>query len=460
MAGLRCRGLDDRCRISDSAGLRGACYHRGVVGHDAVRSSQVRAVGAAFLRARPWVVAPVAIVNLLCLVRAGAPMLQLRVLGVGVAALLGFFVVEAIRFRREVVREGQLRRSLWITAAALLLACAASGGPRSPMVTLLVAPVGVAFAAFGRGRGNTALLLAVLAGLGGLALLPTGTPFPAIAAPQAAVMTVASAAASLVLLWIGVTGLTTAYLDGGAALARTRDAMLDAMNDRMRGAEAIGARVAHEIRNPLTAIKGLVQLLARGAHEERDQRRFEVVLAEVGRVEETLAAYLSFARPLAELHPGPVRLATLLQELALLLEARAGALGLQIVLRVEDVEIVGDRRRLQEALLNLASNALEATPPGGSLTLTLGPVGAGARIKVIDDGQGMTADQLARLGTPFVTGRPGGTGLGVTLARAVVLQHGGRMQHRSAPGQGTRVTLTLPGEPGGALPDGEDLDRR
>lgn len=423
-----------------------------------MRSSQVRAVGAAFLRARPWLVAPVAAINLTCLLRAGAPVEQLRVLGPGIAALLGFFVYEAIRFRHRVVGEGQLRRSLVITAAALLLACVASGGPRSPMVPLLLAPVGVAFAAFGRGRGNTWLVLAVLAGLAGLIVMPA--PFPAIAAPQAAIMTVASAAGSLVLLWIGVTGLTTAYTRSGEALARTRDAMLEAMTDRMRGAESLGARVAHEIRNPLTAIKGLVQLLARGDHEERDRRRLEVVLAEVERVEETLAAYLSFARPLAELQPAPVALATLLTELAALLEARAAAGGVRVVVQADAAAIVGDRRRLQEALLNLASNALEATAPGGTLTLTARPRGEAARLEVVDDGCGMTPEQLARLGTPFVTGRPGGTGLGVTLARAVVLQHGGRMTHTSAPGQGTRVTLDLPATPGGALPDGEDPDRR
>ena len=417
-------------------------------------------MGTAFLRARPWVVAPVAAINLVCLLRAGAPAAQLRVLGPGIAALLGFFVYEAVRFRREVVREAQLRRSLVVTAAALLLACAASGGPRSPMVPLLLAPVGVAFAAFGRGRGNTVLLLAVLAGLAGLSLLPAELPFPAIASPQAAVMTVASAGGSLVLLWIGVTGLTTAYARSGEALASTRDGMLEAMNERMRGAESLGARVAHEIRNPLTAIKGLVQLLARGEHEARDQKRFEVVLAEVGRVEETLGAYLSFARPLAELRPERVDLAVLLAELAALLEARAEAGGVRVVVLAQAAAIVGDRRRLQEALLNLASNALEATPAGGTLTLGVTHKGGGACVTVIDDGRGMTPEQLVRLGTPFVSERPGGTGLGVTLARAVVLQHGGRMTHTSAVGQGTRVTLTLPGEPGGALPDGEDPDRR
>lgn len=417
-------------------------------------------MGTAFLRARPWVVAPVAAINLVCLLRAGAPAAQLRVLGPGIAALLGFFVYEAVRFRREAVREAQLRRSLVVTAAALLLACAASGGPRSPMVPLLLAPVGVAFAAFGRGRGNTVLLLAVLAGLAGLSLLPAELPFPAIASPQAAVMTVASAGGSLVLLWIGVTGLTTAYARSGEALASTRDGMLEAMNERMRGAESLGARVAHEIRNPLTAIKGLVQLLARGEHEARDQKRLEVVLAEVGRVEETLGAYLSFARPLAELRPERVDLAVLLAELAALLEARAEAGGVRVVVLAQAAAIVGDRRRLQEALLNLASNALEATPAGGTLTLGVTHKGGGACVTVIDDGRGMTPEQLVRLGTPFVSERPGGTGLGVTLARAVVLQHGGRMTHTSAVGQGTRVTLTLPGEPGGALPDGEDPDRR
>lgn len=425
-------------------------------GTDAVRSSQIRAVGTAFLRTRPWVVAPGAAVNVVCMLRAGAPTEQVRAMGIGIAALLAFFIYEAVRYRRVPAREDQLRRSLIVTAAALLLACAVSGGPRSPLVPLLLAPVGVAFAAFGRGRGNTLLLLAVIAGLAVLSYMPQGTPWPAIAAPQAAVMTLASVAVTLVLLFIGVTGLTDAYRRSGEVLARTRGAALDAMTDRMRGAEALGARVAHEIRNPLTAIKGLVQLLARGEHDGRDRKRLDVTLAEVARVEEILGAYLSFARPLAELRPAPLAPAELLHDLAALLEARAANIRL-VVDADPNLQIVGDRRRLQEALLNLASNALEATPNGGTLRLVArrGP-DSGAVLEVIDDGIGMTPEQLARLGTAFVTTRTGGTGLGVVLARAVVGQHGGSMQHTSAPGRGTTVTLTLPAEP----PHGEDLDRR
>lgn len=428
---------------------------------DAVRASQLRAVGTAFLRTRPWVVAPGAALNLACLLDAGAPPAQVRALGLGVAALLSFFVYEAIRYRRVPAREDQLRRSLLVTAGALLVACAGTGGARSPMLPLVLAPVGVAFAAFGRARATALLLLAAVLGVAGLSFLPPGTPFPAIAAPQAALMSCGSAAMALVLLWYGVTGLSDAYLRSGEALARTRGAALDAMHERMRDAEAIGARVAHEIRNPLTAIKGLVQLLARGDRDERDARRLGVVLAEVSRVEDTLAAYLSFARPLAELRPGPVDLGDLLRDLAALLEGRAGAAQVRIVLAaVPDLRITADRQRLQEALLNLASNAIEAMPTGGALTLSAAAVPGGAAIEVLDEGRGMSPEQLGRLGTPFETGRPGGTGLGVALTRAVVAQHGGRLVHTSAPGRGTRVTLTLPERPGEALPDGTAPDRR
>lgn len=428
---------------------------------DAARSSQIRAVGTAFLRTRPWVVAPGAAVNVLALVRADVPPAQLRGLGLGVAALLTFFIYEAVRYRRVPASADQLRRSLLITAGALLFACGATGGPRSPMLPLLLAPVGVTFAAFGRSATTAALLAAVILGLAVLSLLPLGTPFPPIPAGPAATMTLASVTVALVLLWYGVTGLSDAYLRSGDALARARGAALDAIAGRAADVESIGARVAHEIRNPLTAIKGLVQLLARGDHDARDARRLEVVLAEVGRVEDTLAAYLGHARLLAPLRPAPVDLGELLRDLAALLEARAAAAGVQVRVAADPgARLVGDRQRLQEALLNLAGNAIEAMPDGGALDLSARTYDGGAVIEVVDDGRGMDTDQLARLGTPFESARPGGTGLGVVHARAVVAQHGGRIVHTSAPGQGTRVTLTLPAEPGGAAPDGEAADRR
>lgn len=433
----------------------------GALSDDAARGARIRAVGTAFLRTRPWVVAPGVAINSACLVWADAPPAQLRAVGLGVGALLGFFVYEAVHYRRVAASAEQLRRSLLITAVALLFACAATGGMRSPMLPLLLAPVGVTFAAFGRSRTASLLLAVAVLGLAVLWFLPSGTPFPAIPARQAAPMALGSVTVALVLLWYGVTSLSDAYVRSGEALARTRGAALDAIAARAQDVESIGARVAHEIRNPLTAIKGLVQLLARGARDDKDARRLEVVLAEVARVEDTLAAYLSHARPLAALRPAPLDPGELLRDLAALLEGRAGAQRVQIQVVVDPAcRLVADRQRLQEALLNLASNAIEAMPDGGTLVLRAAAVDGGATIDVVDDGRGMSDDQLARLGTPFESSRPGGTGLGVAHARAVAAQHGGRLVHTSAPGRGTRATLTLPGEPGGALPDGEAADRR
>jgi signal transduction histidine kinase len=108
------------------------------------------------------------------------------------------------------------------------------------------------------------------------------------------------------------------------------------------------------------------------------------------------------------------------------------------------VPLVADPRRLKEALLNLAANALEATPAGGGLELRWGQEAGGAWLSLQDSGRGMSPEVLARVGTPFFTTRAGGTGLGVVLARAVVAQHGGSLAFESHEGRGTRVSLRLP----------------
>ena len=108
--------------------------------------------------------------------------------------------------------------------------------------------------------------------------------------------------------------------------------------------------------------------------------------------------------------------------------------------------LVADPRRLKEALLNLAANALEATPAGGTLGLRWGEDAGGAWLTLQDSGRGMSAQVLARVGTPFFTTREKGTGLGVVLARSVLAQHGGSLTFESEEGRGTRVTLRLPTE--------------
>jgi signal transduction histidine kinase len=102
-----------------------------------------------------------------------------------------------------------------------------------------------------------------------------------------------------------------------------------------------------------------------------------------------------------------------------------------------------DARRLKEAILNLALNALAASRPADRVELRCTARG-GLTIAIADSGRGMTSAELARVGTPGYTTRPGGTGLGVVLARRIVEQHGGTLTFTSAPGRGTTAQIELP----------------
>ena len=107
-------------------------------------------------------------------------------------------------------------------------------------------------------------------------------------------------------------------------------------------------------------------------------------------------------------------------------------------------KISGDPRRLREALLNLLSNALEASPPGSRIEVRLSDVAGDSVIEVVDNGRGIPREDLPRVGTPFFTTRAGGTGLGVVITRSIAEQHGGRLELESVPGRGTRATILLP----------------
>lgn len=408
-----------------------------------LRREQVRAVGTTFLRRRPLVAAPTALLNALLLHGSGAPLAQRASVGGTMVALLAFFCAEAWWLRRRQVDERWFLYSLVLTTLAVASGASLTGGAESPLVPLLFAPVGVGFAAFG---GSSAArswlgwsLLAVAVALG----LPWVVPTPAIAAPFSTAMTGVSAVAALVLLYLGVAGMTGAHARAAEQLDRLRQGVLDEARARAEETEGVGAKLAHELKNPLSAIKGLVQLLARGPQQPRDEKRFEVLLSEIERLGRTLEDYLSFARPLRDVSLGPVRVDHWLGELAAFIEPHAAAQQTRVVLQLEPVTAWVDPARLRDAVLNLTNNALGAMGQGGTLELHAGRLGSAAFVRVVDHGQGMSAEELAQLGTPFFSRRPGGTGLGLVIARGIARQHGGDLTFESARGAGTTATLTL-----------------
>jgi signal transduction histidine kinase len=414
---------------------------------DTLRRAQLRSVATAFLRIRPLVVGPAGPAILLALWFGGAPGAQIAALATVFGVVLGFFTFEALRSRRQEVGERWLRASLNLTVVLVCLACAVTGGARSPMLPVLFAPVVTAFAAFGRSRESSQTFGLCLLLVAVLAALPEGLPFPEFPRRTAGLVGFGALLVGLTLLHRSVCGLTDAHRRSGEELDSLRREALAASAERVRNLEAYAGKLAHELKNPLASIKALSQLVARSQRADRDAERLTVLNSEIERMERTLEDYLSFSRPLTELELGTVELGALADEALLLIRPRASEARVEFVRSGAAPTIEGDPRRLREALLNLLSNALEASPPDTRVAVRLSGASAGALIEVVDSGRGIRSEDLPRVGTPFFTTRPGGTGLGVVIARGIAEQHGGRLELESELGNGTRAALFLPHRP-------------
>lgn len=409
-----------------------------------LRAAQARAVGTAFLRLRAWIVTPNALAAFTLSYLAGAPRRQLVGMACGMTLALGFFWFEWARARRVLVTWRWLVRSLLATLVVLGAMTALSGATSSPMFPLLFAPTVTLFAIAGR-RAESLLAGALFAlVLAGLALIPTGAPFPPIGQPWHRAILTLNAVTAAALLLASVAGLTDALSRQAAELDRLREDVIEESRARSRTLDAVGARVAHELKNPLTAIKGLVALVARGNADPRHARRLEVVESEVARMEHILGDWLTFARPLEDLDRHPIDLGPVLADVVSTLEARASAAGVALHSQGIACPMQGDARRLKAAFLNLATNALEATPRGGAVSVTWTRDDHTVTVHVSDTGRGMSSEALGRVGTAFYTTRDEGTGLGVHIARVTFEQHGGALHHESREGEGTRATVTLP----------------
>lgn len=408
-----------------------------------LRRAQLRAVATVFLRRRPWVVAPALVAQAALLSSSDAPRRQVAAVLGGFTLLLTFFGWEAWRGRSALVSERGFLGSLLATLAGISMGALGTGGVTSPLLPVLFAPTVVGFAAFGRGRAGRVLLAALVAALAGLWIVPPGVPFAPLAAPTARAMSLVAALTALALLWVGVSSLSDAYAHAGDALAGAGEELLATAEARHAAMEAMGAQVAHEIKNPLTAIKGLSDLLAEQAERPADRQKLAVMSGEVARIEAILRDYLSFSRPLGALARESVDVGETLRTFGELLGHRAARAGVNLELAGDALVAEVDPRRVKEAVLNLVLNALEASPRGASVRVSWASEEGSVVVTVDDAGAGMSEAVAARAGEAFFTTRAGGTGLGVRLARRVAAEHGGSLVFESVPGRGTRARLSL-----------------
>ncbi len=231
--------------------------------------------------------------------------------------------------------------------------------------------------------------------------------------------------------------------------------------ERVAAWRELARRLAHELKNPLFPLQITVENLrrAREAHPAQFDEVFEestrTLLEELANLRGIVARFSDFARM-----PAPqkqmVDLNEIVRSVARLIEAQ---LSRQQIRLAEDLEptlprIQADPEQLKRAIQNLAVNAIDAMPDGGTLSLRSRRTGQGVAIEVADTGSGLTPEECARLFTPYYTTKHHGTGLGLAIVQSVVSDHGGRIRVDSQPGRGATFRIDLADSNHGALAPG------
>jgi two-component system sensor histidine kinase HydH len=217
--------------------------------------------------------------------------------------------------------------------------------------------------------------------------------------------------------------------------------------EKLAALGGLAAGVAHEIRNPLSSIKGLATYFAgKFAEGSEDRRVAGVMTQEVDRLNRVISELLEFARP-TEVKPQPTDINQLVRHSIKLVQQDAAAKRIEITQHLDNEmgQIDVDPDRLSQCLLNLYLNAFDAMPDGGRLTVSTW-IGTNNQlhIEVTDTGGGIDTGDMDQIFNPYFTTKPKGTGLGLPIVHKIMEAHGGRVQVNSTPGQGARFELIFP----------------
>ena len=216
-------------------------------------------------------------------------------------------------------------------------------------------------------------------------------------------------------------------------------------SEKLTVAGQLAAGIAHEIRNPLTAIKGFFKLLEREAKTQKDY--YPIIESELDRIELILSELLLLAKPNAVKFE-EISLATVLKEVTTLLETQSILSNIWFELKVdvasEDAKIKGDPNQLKQVFINLLKNGIEAMDNGGVIKISTEFQSKGILVTVLDQGVGIPEELINRLGEPFFTTKNTGTGLGLMITYNIIKNHGGTVSVSSKKGIGTKFDIFLP----------------
>jgi signal transduction histidine kinase len=235
--------------------------------------------------------------------------------------------------------------------------------------------------------------------------------------------------------------------------------------DRLATVSLVAAGLAHEIRNPLTAIKGFVQLMSRKPDQPVQPAHLHIMLTEIERIERLTNEFRMLARPPRPPQYKFIDLIPVIRDVLLLIDRQAADRGASITFQVEAAgqnrlfwplfvdadcapedffKVRGDDGQIKQVLLNLLRNAIEATGTDGRIQVSIKKDEQYVIVDVQDSGGGIAPEILTQIGTPFFTTKESGTGLGLSLCFSIIQQHGGKIEINSVLNRGTIVTIRLP----------------
>ncbi|MDF2658734.1 MAG: two-component sensor histidine kinase [Paenibacillus sp.] len=223
-------------------------------------------------------------------------------------------------------------------------------------------------------------------------------------------------------------------------------------SDRLAVMGQLAAGLAHEIRNPLTALKGFIQLLQSSPKENKSY--YPIMLTELDRINLILNEFLLLSKPRPTLF-GDTDIRVVIRHVVTLLDTQAILSKVRIVIvEKEDLPVIRcDENQMKQVFVNVLKNAIEAMPDGGEVTVTTLLSEQDVVVRVQDEGDGISDELISRIGQPFFTTKDKGTGLGLMVCNNIMENHGGRLTIRSVPGKGTTVEVELPIREGAAQED-------
>jgi signal transduction histidine kinase len=219
-------------------------------------------------------------------------------------------------------------------------------------------------------------------------------------------------------------------------------------SDRLAALGQLTAGLAHELRNPLGTIKASAELLRRNVSAENEVSREMAgfIASEVDRTNSLVTRFLQFARPL-QLRREPADLAQTLDRANAQVEREAQGAAIYKNYAPEIAPFPFDAELLERVFYNLILNAVQASPPGGAVSVKTRAAAGAVEIAVIDRGTGIEAPELDSIFNPFFTTKPEGVGLGLAIVSKIVDEHGGKITVESEPGKGSVFHVLLPATP-------------